>query len=409
MGFSLTFADPDVWIRDAGDCYEYICCYVDDLLAALKDPEHFWKQFRSPPYNFKLKGGGEPTYHLGADFYRDNDGVLALGTQTYVRRMTADYVRLFGKEPKTYMSALAKNDHPELDASLPCDPDETRKFQSLIGALQWTISLCRLDVACAVMTLGRYRVAPNVGHLDRAKRIVGYLSKYPQGAIRFRTGIPNHEQLYGEQAPEYDWSYTVYGTGSEEIPSNARPPKGKVVRLTTFEDANLMHDYTTGRSATGIIHMVNQTPIDWFSKRQAQVETATYGSEFVAARIATEQNIDLRYTLRMMGVPINGPSWMFGDNQSVITNSTLPHSTLNKRWNALSYHRVREAIAFGILRMHYLHSTANPANVLTKACDHSEAWPIIDTLLFRKGDTKSRNDTQPLTRPEGSNDLKYHG
>ena len=55
------------------------------------------------------------------------------------------------------------------------------------------------------------------------------------------------------------------------------------------------------------------------------------GSEFVAARIATEQIMDLQYTLRMMGVPLDGKAYMFGDNQSLITSGTIPHSSLNKR------------------------------------------------------------------------------
>jgi hypothetical protein len=46
--------------------------------------------------------------------------------------------------------------------------------------------------------------------------------------------------------------------------------------------------------------------------------------------------MDHLYTLRMMGVPLDGPSWIFGDNQSVITSSTIPESNLNKRHNALS-------------------------------------------------------------------------
>ena len=73
---------------------------------------------------------------------------------------------------------------------------------------------------------------------------------------------------------------------------------GKEVILTAYVDANLYHDLTTGRAVTGVLHLVNQTPIDWYTKRQATVETATYGSEFVAARIATDQVIDLRLTLR---------------------------------------------------------------------------------------------------------------
>jgi len=114
-----------------------------------------------------------------------------------------------------------------------------------------------------------------------------------EGAIRFRTGIPNHEEFYGNEPVWHDWMYTVYGQPQEEIPHNMPEPLGKLVRTTTFVDANLMHDYTTGKSVTGVLHLLNQTPISWFSKRQGQVETATYGSEFVAARTAVEHIIDL--------------------------------------------------------------------------------------------------------------------
>ena len=112
------------------------------------------------------------------------------------------------------------------------------------------------------------------------------------------------------------------------------------MHTTTYADANLMRDFVTGRSMSVIIHLLNYTPIQWFAKKQNTVETATYGSEFMVARQATEQILDLRYTVRMIGIPIDGKSWFFGDNQSAITSSTLPKSTLNKRQNALSYHRV---------------------------------------------------------------------
>ena len=118
---------------------------------------------------------------------------------------------------------------------------------------------------------------------------------------------------------------------------------------TTTVDANLNHCLATGRSATGCLHFVNHTPIDSYSKRQATVETATYGSGFVASKAATEQIIDLRHTLRYLGVPIKTKSYLFGDNRSVVTSSTLPHSTLGKRHNILAYNRVREAIASKIL------------------------------------------------------------
>ena len=69
----------------------------------------------------------------------------------------------------------------------------------------------------------------------------------------------------------------------EEIDSNAPHPKGKSVRLSSFANANLMHDVVTGRSVSGILESINQTPINWFRKQQSQVETATYGSKFMVA------------------------------------------------------------------------------------------------------------------------------
>ena len=180
----------------------------------------------------------------------------------------------------------------------------------------------------------------------------------------------------------YDWAYTVYGRGKEEVPSDMPEPLGRAVRLSTYEDANLNHDFITGRAAMGMLHMLNGTVIDWMSKRQSTVETATYGSEFVAARVATEQIMDLRYTLRMMGVPIDEPAWMFGDNESVVKSSTIPHSMLTKRHNALAYHRVREAIASGVLYLKHIKGTENPADVLTKFLSHAVAMKHLQGLLF---------------------------
>ena len=138
---------------------------------------------------------------------------------------------------------------------------------------------------------------------------------------------------------------TVYGTPKEEVPDNIPTPKGHCVHTSSYCDANLLHDLTMGRSASGILHFLHQTPIDAFSKRQNQVESATYRLEFMAARQAVEQIINLCYTLCMFGVPLDSTSWLFSDNKSVVTSSTIPHSSLNKWWNALSYHKVGEAIA----------------------------------------------------------------
>ena len=383
MGFYPCKADPDVWMKDCGTHYEFVCVYVDDLACIMLHPDLFFQELERRGY--KLKGVGEITYHLGGDFFRDPDGTLVWGSQTYVKRILEQSQAIFGCLPKEYTSPIEKGDHPELDLSEALPVEGIRQYQSLIGAFQWAISLGRYDIHCVTMTMEKFRAAPRKGHLDRLQRICGYLRKYQKGAIRFRTGIPDYSHL---EHVNHDWAYSVYGKSKEELPNDMPTPRGKPVRTTTFEDANLMHDLVTGRSCTGILHIVNQTPIDWFSKAQRTVETATYGSEFVAARIATEQIMDLRYTIRMLGTPLDGKAYMFGDNQSVITSGTIPHSSLNKRHNALAYHRVREAIAADIIWFFHINGIDNPADVLTKFLGHNVFWPLIKPWLFWRGEPK---------------------
>ena len=171
----------------------------------------------------------------------------------------------------------------------------------------------------------------------------------------------------------------------EQIPKDAPEPLGKSVTTTTFLDANLLHDLITGRSVTAVLHFFNLTPGDWYSKRQATVENATYGSEFVAAKTATEQIIDIRQTLRYLGVPIKSKAYMFGDNKSVVTSSTVPHSLLSKRHNILSYHRVREAIAAKILVFHWCDSSQNKSDILSKHWEFSKVFHIIRDLFDFQG------------------------
>jgi hypothetical protein len=99
--------------------------------------------------------------------------------------------------------------------------------------------------------------------------------------IRIRTGEPDYSGLPEE---DYDWTYTPYGNVKEQVLYDMPEPLGKFVTLTHFFDANHHHVLLTGRSVTGILHFLNKTPIDWYAKKQSTVETATYESEFVAAR-----------------------------------------------------------------------------------------------------------------------------
>jgi hypothetical protein len=219
--------------------------------------------------------------------------------------------------------------------------------------------------------------------LNRLKRIYGYLKKFASAAICLRLVEPNLGELPDKN---FDWCHTVYGNVQELLPRDAPKTLGKAVTTITYTDANLYHDILTGRSVTGILHLCNQTLIDWYSKRQATVETATFGSKFTAARIAVDQIIDLRTTLRYLGVPVQHRSYMFGDNQAVVMNSFIPHSSLNKRHNALSYHQVREMIVARILGYYWIDGKLSLADIVSKHWAYPQVLYLLKPLLFYSGD-----------------------
>ena len=285
-------------MRDKGDHYEYVVVYVDDLLYAGKDASGFWGEVKNMGY--KLKGVGPPTYHLGATFERTvkPESVLTWGPVRYIQKILEQYERIFGepiKNSRRIHAPLEPGDHPELDVSELCNDSDKAKYMSLVGCLQWAFSLGRINIGVAVMTMSRFHVNPRVGHLERVKRIFTYLKHYKNTSIKFNTEIPDYS-YFNQQ-----WSDPVrgalYGDGCDVYDDPRIPdPKGKPIVMTTYVDANLLHDYVTGRSCTGIIHLFNKTVMDWYSKLQNNVETATYGSEFTALRTAIDQIHDLRYT-----------------------------------------------------------------------------------------------------------------
>ena len=385
MGFIPCKAEPDIWMRKSGDVYEYISVYVDDLGIASRNPSKIIDILMNT-YNFKLKGTGPITYHLGMDFFRDEEGVLCFAPKKYVEKMMETCKQFFGgnKPVQNVSSPLEHGDHPELDDSDFLNNEDTQKYQSMVGSMQGAISIGRIEITTAIMMLSSFRSKPRIGHLERAKRIYGYLAKMKDAVIRIRTNEPDYSDLPNVH---YDWTYSVYGSGKEIIPDDIPEPLGRFVTLTHYLDANLYHDLLTGRSVTGILHFVNQTPIDWYSKKQATVETATYGSEFVAARTCVEQIMDLRYTLRYLGVPLRDKSYMFGDNKSVVDSSSTPNAKLSKRHNMLSFHRTREAIAFGICVFNHIDGDLNPTDILSKHWSYGKIRHLLKPLMFYSGDT----------------------
>ena len=159
--------------------------------------------------------------------------------------------------------------------------------------------------------------------MNRIKRIYCYLAKFKHATVRIRTKEPD---MFGLPNQDFDQEESIHRKISEVIPDNAPSLLRKHIITISYYDANLFHNAITSRSMTGIIHFLSKTPIDWCSKKQATVKTATYRSEYSSARICVEQTIDLRTTLCYLSIHIRTKSFIFGDNCSVVDSSMTLHA-----------------------------------------------------------------------------------
>ena len=388
MGFTSSLADPDVWMKPAIDnqgnkYYAYILVYVDDILVIDKDPRKYMLMLQS---SFKVREDTikEPDQYLGADigkvYFDDNTFAYTSSSESYIKnaiknikaRMNDDGFRFNPKLSSMEYSArnpFSSNEYrPELDTSKECTPDQIQLFQNIIGILRWIIELGRVDIGYEVAVLSSYLTMPRTGHLNQALHIIKYLDIHSSSTITFDPQEYFISPEIKREAEQRSQSMSsLYLDAKEIIPPNAPEPRGVPVQINCFVDSDHAADRMTRRSHTGIIMYLNKSPISWYSKKQSTVESSTFGSEFVALRLATEQIISLRYKLRMFGIPISGPANTFCDNESVYKNVTLADSRLKKKHNAVCFHRVREAVASGIMHVYKVGSKFNLSDILTKS------------------------------------------
>ena len=405
MGWTPSYADPNVWMRDAGNHYEYIATWVDDLLIFSKNPGEIIEGLEK---KYTLKGTGVPDYYLGGNIdvvsweNSPTGKTFHLSARTYIKNICERIEKLYETELRHHASPMSQCYRPELDDTSLLAPLEITKYQMLVGCANWVITLGRFDVHYAIITLARYSQAPREGHLKAMLRVFGFLKHYRKWNV---TVDPSELKLRGE-FKEQNWK-EIYPDMKEELPPNMPEAKGSPVHLTGYFDADHASDVVSRRSVTGILMFANSTPVKFYSRRQNTVETSTYGSEIMAARIAVDIAVEMRYKLRMLGVPVPGPALLYGDNQSVIFNTTIPKSVLKKKHNALAFHRAREACAAGIVTIAFIPSSRNVADALTKALGPTIFMRLVKPLFNWKGNFEPSEDTKEIDDP--NSDEKEQG
>ena len=139
--------------------------------------------------HYELKGVGIPEYYLGGNIEPMNEhwnkqGInMGFSSRTYVSNIIPKFEALFETDLKRIKTPMAEDYHPEVDESPELSPDEASKYRSIIGSLNWIITLGRFDVHYATSILSWFSMCPQEGHRKAALRILSYLNTFPNGRI----------------------------------------------------------------------------------------------------------------------------------------------------------------------------------------------------------------------------------
>ena len=328
-------------------------------------------------FYLKEESIGPPTVYLGNKVSKvtleNNVQAWSFSSCQYVRESISNVEKYLSEKneklPKRCITPLKKDYRPETDISPELQTSDAAYYQSLVGILRWIVELGRVDITTEVSMMSSCMALPRAGHLEQILHIFGYLKQNDNAEMVLDPTDPDIDE---EAFEREDWTHSVYTRREEELPSNAPEPRGFGFKIRAYVDSDHAGNVITRRSRTGFIVYLNNAPIYWSSKKQPSIQTSSFGSEFIAMKDCCEYIRGLRYKLRMMGIPCDFPTYILGDNKSVLVNSSIPTSVLQKKSCSIAYHFVREGVAADEWRVAYVPTDQNVADLLTKPLPNGE-------------------------------------
>ncbi|CAM9218838.1 unnamed protein product, partial [Heterosigma akashiwo] len=301
-----------------------VTVYVDDLVLSSNLPSVITGLKASFASKFQITDLGPLNQILGIKVTRDlRNKCFFLSQASFIK----DAISKFGLDylpavctPMDHTANLAPT--PGFKSSLP---DDSNRYRSLVGTLAWT----RPELAFTVHKLQRYQSNPEPKHFEAAQR-----------AFRYLKGTQSEQQLR---------------LGGDLV-------------LRAYTDADFCQDRIKGKSATGYVIMLGDSPIVWASRLQTAVSTSTVEAELLALRSGLKDIMWLRHLLVDLGCPQAEPTPVVEDNSACIEWARDMVVSRKNRHFHVSYHLAKEQVNLGtIIRMHYAKTSDQLADIFTKA------------------------------------------
>ncbi|CAI7839158.1 unnamed protein product [Closterium sp. NIES-53] len=338
LGFKVNGCDESFFMTEGEEEKVFLLVYVDDILLFSPSLERIKKVQGKLKETFQCKALGPVGYYLGLSPMGEKYG-LEEGRSVKTPLPSGFQLHLDEEEGEVLVYELQ------------------RRFQSMVGSLMYASVNTRPDIAFSVSQLARVVSRPLQEHLDAAERLVRYCMATSRVGLQYSV----HGQLKQKGVEEV----------STKIGALAR--RGHLY-LSCFTDATWASDISDATSHGGYICCVGGSPVSWKSKKQGEIVHSSTESEYMALFHGVKEVFWMRRLLEELGQEQEGPTPVFCDSQGAIAmaRNAVLHG-LNKHMH-IKWHWVRKEVKKGTISLHYINTTKQLADILTKRLAEHQHW-----------------------------------
>ncbi|CAI7836613.1 unnamed protein product [Closterium sp. NIES-53] len=287
------------------------------------------------------------SFYLGLHIERDVEKrCMRVHQRKYVEALAANFGQSEGHVATPFPSGFKCVKAPEEES---VGEEERRRFHSLVGSLMYAAVNTRPDIAFATGQLARVVQCPNEEQVAARMRVAKYLGQTSTIGLQYLTAAQRRQK----------------GAGGVEL--------GRLF-LAAFSDASYASEPEDMTSVGGFIFCVGGGPTAWESKKQVDQALSSVESEYMALFRAVREIVWQRRLLAELGEEQQGPTPLYCDSQGAIAlakNPVLHGLTKHMR---VKWHWTRSMVAAGEVELHYVKTTRQPANMMTKRLVEQQHW-----------------------------------
>jgi hypothetical protein len=277
------------------------------------------------------------SYYLGIEV-KQGRGAITLGQAAYARKLLEkagmESCNICHTPMELRLQLATEGTSAEVNATM---------YRSLVGSLRYLVHT-RPDISFAMGYVSRFMERPRQEHLAAVKHLLRYIA----GTVEF--GIV----------------YPKLSNGDNQ--------------LTGYSDSDFGGDADDRKSTTGVIFFMGDMPISWQSQKQKAVALSTCEAEYMAGAVGACQAVWLvRLLSDIAGVKIQLPMMKMG-NQSAIALSKNPVLHDRSKHIETKYHFIRKCVEDGRIRLDYVSTQEQLADVLTKSLGRTRFCELRDKI-----------------------------